>query len=113
MTPAEELRDLFERVAEMALSNAEKYGHFIPLCVANDHAGQRYIFASDSFDDPPAPYDPKKSFESVEHQVRKWVAEGKLRALALARNLDITFDGADGKPQTSAAMKVALDHVEG
>jgi hypothetical protein len=112
MTPQDELRSLLERVTEMVLDNVDKHGWAIPVCVAHSPTGERFIFVADSDEADPTPYDPQACLRSITHQVRQFIEDGKLRAIALARNVNITVSSDDG-PQDTAAVKVLLDHQGG
>ncbi|MCI0455508.1 MAG: hypothetical protein L0Z62_00845 [Gemmataceae bacterium] len=120
MTPREEMKQLLERVAEMALDNVDKYGFHIPLCLAHSPAGEDVIFVADDLDalespDPPdedKSLDPEACVRSISYQVRRFIAEGKLRAVALAMHVTCTLRSDEGRRQ-APAVKMWLDHEAG
>jgi hypothetical protein len=113
MTPPQELKALTEALAELALDNVDKYGFQVPICLANDHADQRVIFAADAQDAPDdAPYDFVACKGSVLDQARKWVSEGKLRALAFGWDVTCRVE-KDGGPVRTQAVEMLLDHEQG
>jgi hypothetical protein len=117
MSPSEELRRLLERAIERILDNVDKYSWSIPLAFALSPTGEDIIVAADSFDEAePEPDDPhvdlKKRADSILFNIRRMISKGQLRAVAFARNLNITVDSDAGSVQRSA-VKVILDHEAG
>ena len=114
MTPKEELKELLEKLTEKCLDNVDQYGWHIPMCWANSPTGQRFVFVADSNEEEPddKPYDHAAAAKSITYQVRKYIAEGKLRSVALARNVCCTLDTPEGRVQAKA-VKIALDHEKG
>jgi hypothetical protein len=111
VSPADELRELLECSIERVLDNVDKHGWSIPFCLAHSHKGDRiYVVAESS--DPNAEYEPQKHVESILAQVKRMIEGQELRAIALARNVNITVSSDKG-PVESAAVKVLLDHEAG
>ncbi|HMF18148.1 MAG TPA: hypothetical protein VKE98_13130 [Gemmataceae bacterium] len=113
MTPKDELKQLLERVAEMCLDNVDKYGWHIPVCLAHSHSGERiYVVADDPEKTDQDAYDYPGSVRSISHQVRKYIDEGKFRAIALAVNTTSTLV-EEGKRFQAKTVKIMLDHEAG
>jgi hypothetical protein len=111
VAPADELRDLLERSIERVLDNVDKHGWSIPFCLAHSHKGERiYVVAESSR--PEAEYEPEKHVQSILAQVRRMIQNRELRAVALARNVNVKVSSDQG-PVESPAVKVLLDHERG
>jgi hypothetical protein len=111
MTPEDELRQLLEQVTERVLAHVDKYGWSIPCCRAHSPSGEVIWLLSDS-SAPDKPYDPKAHLQAVTSLVRRWVAQKKVRAIALAKTVNVTVSSEQG-PRETAAVKVLLDHQAG
>jgi hypothetical protein len=114
MTPEDELRQLLEQAVERVLANVTKYGWSIPLCVAHSPSGERMSLVADSYDPsaPDTPHDPKAHLQAVTSLVNRYIAEKKLRAIALANTVNLTVSSEE-RPRETAAVKVLLDHQAG
>jgi hypothetical protein len=77
-------------------------------------AGERTIVVSEHLDETedPVVYDPAARIRSITHFVREHTNQGKLRGVALARNVRCTISTDHGLFETDA-VKIALDHEAG
>jgi len=108
MSPRDELKGMLEKVAERALDNIDEYGFHLPVCFGHSPAGEPiYIIAEPK---EGAAVDLAKCKESVLHQTRQWISQGKLRAIAFATVVDITVGNKAGGTSQTAAVKIMLDH---
>jgi hypothetical protein len=111
MTPADEMRDLLERVSELVLDNVDKEGWSIPIGLGHSPSGERIYIVADSSDQD-AEYDPKKYAESTLLQIRGMARDGQIRAVAFAEQVTCTLQ-SDAGPEEATAVKLTLDHRDG
>jgi hypothetical protein len=110
MTPRDELKGMLEHIAERALDNVDEYGFHLPVCFGHSPMGEPvYIVAEPSED---AEVDLQACKQSVLHQTRLWISQGKLRAIAFATVINITIANDDGGTSQTDAVKILLDHIE-
>lgn len=123
VSAADQLQQLFKKATERILANVDKYGFSIPMAFALTPDGQDLIIVADASivanargEEEPEPDEPatdlRKRTESILFNVHRMIDRGQLRAVAFARNLNITMDSDKG-PVQRQAVKVMLDHEAG
>ncbi len=109
MSPREELKGMLEYIAGRALDNIEEFGVHLPVCFAHSPAGEHLVIVAESSGG--GEVDLQACKESVLGTTRAWIAEGKIRAVAIAMVVEITMPSDDGEASRTSAVKIVLDHA--
>ena len=105
MSPRDECNSLLNKAISMAMHLVGRHGSHIPFAMVLDHAGSQTDIAADDTE----LRDRDVLAANVQDQVVRMCREGKLRAIAFARN--ISFRRSPEGPSISA-VEVNLDHLQ-
>ncbi len=103
MSARDELNTLFDRSIQVALHLVEKHGSHMPFAVGLTTDGEIQNIAADDSDLPGA----EALHEWLVDYVEKAISIGHFRAIAIARNIELTSK----EGVTSDAVEVTLDHL--
>ncbi len=104
MNARDELNSLLDKSIRMALQLVERHGSHMPFAIGVTADGEINNIAADDSELPGADV----LYERTTEYVKEAVSVGHLRAVALARNIELTSN-VDGT--TTDAVEVTLDHI--
>jgi hypothetical protein len=103
MTPRDEMNSLLDTAMRLALRQVQAQGKHESFALAIDAAGEQVSIG----DEVPTLLDPETRHGRISALVAAAIAAGKLRAVALVRNISLTH-APTGKQ--ADAVEVVLDH---